>query len=834
MPKAQELGPERLYQHTDTSRFTFETTDDLEELEQVLGQPRAVEAMKFGLGINSGGYNIFALGPSGTGKRAVIQKYFQQQARQAPVPDDWCYVNNFDDRRKPKAISLPAGKGVEFRDAMNELIGQLTPALSAAFESEEYQARRQSIASELQEKQSEAFQELQQKAQERDVALLRTPAGLAFAPTENGDVMAPEKIQELPEEERERLESQIEDLQQELQKVVRQVPRWQREVQEKLREMNREMAELAVGGLFQELRDKYDEYEKILEHLDDVQHDVVENAQDLMASEQQEQQIPAMLRGTAMAQNLQDGSPLLQRYRVNVIIDRSETEGAPVVFEDNPNFQNLVGQVEHRAQMGALVTDFNLIKAGALHRANGGFLILDARKVLTQPYAWEALKRALQAGEVQIESVGQMLSLISTTSLEADKIPLDVKVAMFGEPMIYYLLYYLDPDFADLFKVQADFATTMDRSDGAGGGVGGQSLVGDNEQLYARLIGTLARQHELRPFDRSGVARVIEHSARILGDAKKLSIRRRDLADLLCESDYWAGQNGGDAVSAADVQKAIDAQIFRADRMREQVQESIERDILLIDTRTEQVGQVNGLSVLQLADFAFGRPSRITARVWMGKGNVVDIEREVDLGGPIHSKGVLILSAFLSERYAQESPLSLSASLVFEQSYGGIEGDSASSAELYALLSAIAEVPIKQSLAVTGSVNQHGQVQAIGGVNHKIEGFFDICKQQGLTGEQGVLIPVSNVQHLMLRQDVVDAVEEGRFHIYAVETINQGIELLTGMEAGERDEENKFPEGTLNHRVEQRLVQLAEKRREFARAGEDEGPGPAGSGKEEA
>ncbi len=805
MPEAQRLEPGQLYQRTDASRFTFETTDQLEDLEQVLGQPRAVEAMKFGMGIISGGYNIFALGPAGTGKRAVIQKYFEQQARQAPVPDDWCYVNNFEDQRKPKAISLPAGKGIAFRDDLNELIAQLTTALSAAFESEEYQARRQSIASELQERQSDAFRELQQKAQERDVALLRTPAGLAFAPTRDGEVMPPEEIQELTEEERQRLESEIEALQEELQKVVRQIPRWQREVQEKLRDMNREMAELAVGGLFDELRDKYTDYARIVEHLTDVQEDVIENAGDLMASEQEEEQMPAMLRGAAVAQSLQDGSPLLQRYRVNVIVDRSETEGAPVIFEDNPTFQNLVGRVEHRAQLGALVTDFSLIKAGALHRANGGFLILDGRKVLTQPYAWEGLKRALQAGEVQIESVGQMLSIISTTSLEPDRIPLDVKVALFGEPRLYYLLYYLDPEFADLFKVQADFATTMDRDDGS-------------QELYVKLIGTLARQEGLKPLDRSGVARVIEHSARLLGDAKKLSIRRRDLIDLLRESDYWAGQNGHKAIDVGDVQKAIDAQIFRSDRLREEIQETIQREIILIDTKTKRVGQVNGLSVLQLADFAFGRPSRITARVWMGKGNVVDIEREVELSGPIHSKGVLILSAFLSERYAKEAPLSLSASLVFEQSYGGVEGDSASSAELYALLSAIAGLPLKQSLAVTGSVNQHGQVQAIGGVNHKIEGFFDICKQQGLTGEQGVLIPVSNVQHLMLRQDVIDAVEEGSFHVYAVETINQGIELLAGVPAGERDLEGKFPEGTFNYLVDQKLIELAEKRREFGQS----------------
>jgi lon-related putative ATP-dependent protease len=805
MPDTRELAPRQLYHRTDASLLAFDTTAELEDLEQVLGQPRAIEAMKFSMGIHASGYNIFALGPAGTGKRAVIQKYFEQQATQAPVPDDWCYVNNFEDQRKPKAISLPAGKGVVFRDDMNRLTGQLTTALSAAFESEEYQARRQSIDGELQEMQSEAFQGLQQEAQERGIALLRTPAGLAFAPMREGEVMPPERIQDLSPEERERLESEIEELQQELQKVVRQIPRWQRAVQDKLTKMNREMAEMAVDGLFDELRETYAAYPRILEHLDDVQEDVVENARDLMATGQQEEQLPAMLRGTALAQAAQEGAPLLRRYRVNVVVDSSKAEGAPVLFEDNPTFQNLVGRVEHRAQMGALVTDLGLIKAGALHRANGGFLILDAHKVLTQPYAWEGLKRALQAGEVQIESVGQMLSLISTTSLEPEKIPLDIKVALFGEPQTYYLLYHLDPEFADLFKVQADFATTMDRNEG-------------NQELYAKLIGTLARQAGLKPFERNGVARVIEHSARLLGDAKKLSIRRRDLSDLLRESNYWADQNDHEAVRAEDVQKAIEAQIFRADQMRERVQESIEREIVLIDTKGEQSGQVNGLAVLQLAGFAFGRPSRITARVWMGRGNVVDIEREVELSGPIHSKGVLILSAFLSERYAKENPLSLSASLVFEQSYGGVEGDSASSAELYALLSAIAEVPLKQSLAVTGSVNQHGRVQAIGGVNHKIEGFFDICRQQGLTGEQGVLIPASNVQHLMLRQDVVDAVEEGNFHVYAVESIDQGIELLTGLPAGERDEEGNFPEGTINSLVEQRLIELARKHRDFAKA----------------
>jgi lon-related putative ATP-dependent protease len=496
---------------------------------------------------------------------------------------------------------------------------------------------------------------------------------------------------------------------------------------------------------------------------------------------------------------------VLRRYEVNVLVDHGESEGAPVIYEDNPTFQNLVGRVEHVAQMGTLLTDFTLIKAGTLHQANGGYLILDARKVLTQPYAWDGLKRTLRSGKIRIESVGQMLSLVSTISLKPEPIPLNVKVAILGEQLLYYLLWQLDPDFRELFKVAADFAGDIDRSE-------------DNQRLYARLIATLGRREQLRPFERTGVARVIEHSARVAGDSEKLSTQVRGLADLLREADYWAGQTGKDAVTAAEVQRAIDARVYRSDRMRERSQEAILRDTVLIDTDGAQVGQVNGLSVISLGDFWFGRPTRITAQVRLGKGKVIDIEREVELGGPIHSKGVLILSGFLGGRYAGERPLSLSASLVFEQSYAGIEGDSASSAELYALLSRISGIPIKQSLAVTGSVNQLGRVQAIGGVNAKVEGFFDVCKARGLTGDQGVLIPTSNVKHLMLRHDVVEAVESGQFHVYAVDTIDQGIEILTAQPAGEPDAAGDYPEGSVNHLVQARLSELIEKRMAFAAA----------------
>jgi lon-related putative ATP-dependent protease len=585
------------------------------------------------------------------------------------------------------------------------------------------------------------------------------------------------------------------------------VPVWQREVHQRVRELNRELTNYAVGSLMAELRQKYAEFNEISAYLDDVQKDVVENSSNFLPQEEPGADGANPL--AALMGRPRPEQPPTRRYQVNVLVDHQDQQGAPVVFEDNPTYQNLIGRVEHMAQMGALVTDFTLIKPGALHQANGGYLILDVRKVLQQPYTWEALKRALLSRKITVESIGQMLSLITTVSLEPEPIPLDVKVALIGDRWIYYLLEQLEPDFHELFKVQADFDEIMPRTD-------------ENQELYAKVLATLARKEQLRPFDRGAIARVIEHSSRLVGDTEKLSIQIQEITDLLSEADYWASQNGNQAVSAGDVQKAIDARVYRADRLRERFQESILRETVMIDTGGSRVGQINGLSVIQLGDFAFGTPSRITARVRLGKGEVINIEREVNMSGPIHSKGVLILSSFLGARYAAEQPLSLSASLVFEQSYSGVEGDSASSAELYALLSAIANVPIRQSLAVTGSVNQHGRVQAIGGVNEKIEGFFDICNARGLTGEQGVLIPESNVKNLMLRKDVVDAVAEGKFQVYPVMTIDQGIEILTGMPAGEPDEEGKYPESTVNGLVQARLAELAKKRTELNQKSEEE------------
>jgi len=794
----KELSWDALYRRCDDEQLRFQTTDELRDFTGILGQQRAVDAVKFGIGIRGEGYNLFALGPPGTGKQSVVRQYLQQRAAELPTPPDCIYVNNFNRPEKPRAIQLPAGQASVVKDAVAQLIEELHSAIPSTFESDSYRARKRAIEDDLKQRQEKAFHELQQNAELQQVALVRTPVGMMLAPIKNGEVVSPDEFKGLPDDEREGIEARISGLQERLQEIINQVPKWEKEQREKIRALNREVTVLAVGHLIDELRKRFVDLPALVDHLNSMEQDVIENVDDFLKSP--DETLERLI--SIPASRALRGSLFSRRYEVNGLIDHNGARGAPVIYEDNPTYSSLIGQIEYIAHLGALVTDFNMIKAGALHRANGGYLMLDVLKVLQQPYAWDGLKRALRSSEIRIESLGQMLGLISTVSLEPEPIPLDVKVILLGDRQLYYLLSALDPDFAELFKVEADFDDQMERSN-------------EGTDSYATLIATLARKEKLLPFERRAVGRIIEESARLAGDAEKLSTRMGEVADLLREADYWARQSTRAVVSEADVQQAIDARIRRADRIRERMYEAIQRGTILIDTQGEKVGQVNGLSVVELGDFSFGQPSRITARVSLGKGEVVDIEREVELGGPIHSKGVLILTGFLSARYAPERPLSLSASLVFEQSYGPVEGDSASMGEMLALLSALAEAPIKQSFAVTGSVNQHGQVQAIGGVNQKIEGFFDVCKSIGLAGDQGVLIPASNVKHLMLRHDVIDAVARGQFHIYPVETIDQGIEIVTGVLSGERDRSGYFPDGSINQRVEARLLELADKRRAF-------------------
>lgn len=788
------LLPDELYNRCDPTQFTFETTSELTDLDDFLGQDRAIQAVQFGISIARHGYNIFAFGPSGIGKHTLVDHFVQQRAATQKPPSDWCYVHNFQEAHRPRVLQLPPGIGRQLCQDMERLVEDLRTGLSTALESEEHQMRRDVLEAELRERQETSLNELQTQARERGLTLLRTPSGLAFAPLRDGNVISPEDFERLPEEEQKRLQTEVEKLQEQLQAILRQVPRWQREAGQRMRALDQEATQVVLNGLIDDLREKYAELPHVCDYLDAVQHDVSQNAADFLRTEQEGE----ANRGTGGA--MLGSRASLRRYQVNVLVDASNGDGAPVIYESNPSYLNLVGRVEQMAQLGTLLTDFTLIKPGVLHRANGGYLILDADKVLTQAFAWEGLKRALQFRQIRIESPNQMLNLTSTVTVEPEPIPLDIKVILIGDSMLYYLLAQADPDFPQLFKVAADFDDQVARSP-------------ETHELYARLTATIVRKNELCPFDRLAVARVIEHSSRLMGDSARLTTRMQDIVDILEEADHWASTAGADVVTVDYVNQAINARIYRSDRIRERMMEQTLRETILIDTEGAHVGQINALSVLQLGNFAFGRPSRITASVRMGEGDVVDIEREVEMGGPTHSKGVLILSSFFRARYAVERPLSLAASLVFEQSYGEVDGDSASSTELYALLSAIARVPIQQSLAVTGSVSQYGQVQAIGGVNEKIEGFFDLCQARGLTGDQGVLIPKANVQHLMLRADVVEAVAAGLFHIYPIATIDQGIEILTGIPAGERDETGDYPEGTVNRLVEDRLIEIYEKRK---------------------
>lgn len=807
---AKALKPEDLYTSTDPEIFRFETTAELAPLEEIVGQDRAVESVNFAVGMKGEGYNLFVLGPEGSGRQSLVESVLGKRAREQPVANDWCYVNNFADPHRPKALELPPGKGRPLQADMQSLIVDLRSAIPAAFETEEYRTQKAAIEQELKEKSESVFADFQARANAVDVALIRTPAGLALAPAGKDDVLSPKEFQALGEEEQKRRADDMERMQKELEEILPQIPKWEKQARQQLRDYNRRVTELVVGHLIDELKEAWEDIPVVLDYLDAVRLDVVETSTEFMAPDQPSE--------TPMTPTQHGGAEArFRRYQINVMVDNGdgaaaaaddddETKGAMVLYEDHPTLPNLIGRVEHMSQYGALVTDFTMIRPGALHRANGGYLIVDARKVLIQPFVWETLMRALDSRRIRIESPGESLGWVSTVTLEPEPVPLNIKVVILGEPRLYYLLGRLDPEFRELFKVAADFDGRMDRSDAAA-------------LNYARLIAGVGKREDLRALNRAAVARVVEHGARLAADSEKLTAHMASIVDLVREADYWAGEAGADVVGPEHVGKAVQSREYRSDRLRERIQEEIQRGTLLIETEGAVGGQVNALSVIQLDHFAFGRPSRVSCRVRMGKGEVMDIEREVALGGPLHSKGVMILSSFLATRYSREAPLTLSASLVFEQSYGGIDGDSASSTELYALLSALSGFPIKQSLAVTGSVDQMGRVQAIGGANEKIEGFFDVCKARGLNGEQGVLIPASNVKHLMLRDDVVQAVREGRFSIYPVETVDQGIELLTGVEAGEADEHGEYPLGSVNRAVAKRLNDFAVAAVEFAGRG---------------
>ena len=797
--QALKLSVDQLRHHFDPATFSFKSTEELPAYEGIIGQERALKAIYFGINIKSQGYHMFAMGPPGTGKKTIISKYLKDIAESKPAPEDWLYVNNFNDSDNPKAISLPAGRGKEFRDDLNQLVEELKTEVPKAFESREYQQERQDSKHMFNQRSQELFATLEKKVKEAGFRLLQSPDGMGIVPVMEGEPMKPGQLKELDEETLKKIEKSQKDLEAEIENTMRQAQELAKEARKQVQEIDRKVVGYAIDHLLDDLKQKYKDFKHVIDFLNEAREFLLKNVSSFKQLKKMAEASPEQKQFMSMMQE----QVTFDEYRANLIVDNSAAKGAPIIFEKNPTAANLVGRVEYQGRFGALITNFNMIKNGALHKANGGYLLLDAFELLTKPLAWEILKRALKNREVVIESLEKAFGYMTTRTLEPEPIPLDTKVIIVGDPYLYYLLYRLDQDFQKLFKVKADFDIRTPWTEESGNN-------------YAHFIGNICREEKLKHFGPDGVSSIIEYSARMAAHQKKLITLFGEVVDIIRQASFWAEQEGKDPVTAAEVNRAVEEKIYRSNRVEKIIQEMIEEETILIDTRDKVVGQVNGISVLPLGDYSFGKPSRITARTFVGSKGILNIERETELGGPIHNKGSLILAGYLGGKYAEDVPLALSASITFEQLYEGVEGDSASSSELYALLSSLSGFPVRQDLAVTGSVNQRGEVQAIGGANEKIEGFFAVCKAKGLTGTQGVVIPASNIKHLMLRAEVLKAVEEGKFHIYAVSTIDQGIALLTGKEAGEKQEDGLYPEDTVNRAVQQKIWELAAKVRVFS------------------
>ena len=790
------VAPEQLRRRVDPAQLPL-TTADVPPLEGTIGQPRAVDAMAFGLEISSPGYNLFVAGPAGSGRESTIQDFLRRFAPTRPAPSDWVYVYNFAQPDEPNAIRLPQGRGRKFAADLDGFLQAAQRDIPRAFESEDYVRHRREALSELSQRREELFNQLQAFARDRSFAIETTPSGIVTVPISKGKPLSDEEFQRLPVQLQQELETRSNEIQERIVDTLRQGRQIQKEATERVRQLDRDVALFTVGPHLDDLREAYSDQPEVLTYFDQLQSDLPEHLDDFRGSEGEGEQQVFLSRVLGLQREEH-----LARYQVNVFVDNDGFKGAPIIVERNPTYYNLIGRIDHRATLGAMVTDFRQIKPGALQRANGGFLVLHVLDVLGAPFAWEALKRSLINREVTIENLGEQYTALPTERLRPEPIPLDVKVILLGPPDVYYLLHQLDSGFQELFKVKADFAPDMDWND-------------EHLGNYSAFISRRVREEGLRHFDRSAMARVIEYGARLREDQRKLSSRLRDIADVVSEANYWAGKAGHDLVQAADVDQAIAKGKYRSNLIEERLQEMIDNGTIMIDTAGAREAQVNGVAVIDLGGYTFGKPSRITARVSPGRGSVQSIEREIKLSGPIHSKGFLILSGYLAGQYSQQYPLSISATITFEQSYDEVEGDSASSTELYALLSGLAGLPLSQGIAVTGSVNQHGEIQAVGGVTPKIEGFFSICKAKGLTGEQGIIIPATNVPNLMLDEEIIDAVRAGQFHIWAARTIDEGIELLTGHQAGQRGPDGQYPEGTIHRLVEDRLREYAERLRAF-------------------
>jgi lon-related putative ATP-dependent protease len=797
-----DVLPPELYRNTyDPAKVTCESTAELKPLEEIIGQERALRALHFGFEIKEEGFNVYVAGMPGTGRMSAVRGFLAELAKAKPKASDWIYVNNFATPYEPNAIRLPAGMGRQFRDDMAGFIAEAKRALPRAFESEDYVKKREAAVISLEQEKTALVTRMNEEAQKQGFVIQMSPAGLLIIPVVNGQPVPEDQFMSLPQELREEIVRKREVLGTELRNTLRQIREIDLKGAEAVENLNREVALYAMGPSVTEISEKYKDVPEVVDYIEAVKKDILDNLELFLVGPQQQQpQVPPQFQAM-----YQKDLPF-RKYQVNVIVDNTELSGAPVIHEQNPNFPNLFGKIEKEVQFGFITTDFTMIQPGSVHKANGGYLVLMVEDLFRNPLSWDALKTALKTGKIAIEEPGERMGFITTKSIRPEPIPLDVKVVLVGTPPIYQVLYTMDPDFKDLFKVKADFDTVMDRND-------------ENALKYEAFICTLCSKLKMRHLEREAVAKVLEYASRLAEDQDKLSTRFSNIGDIIREANFYAVQENAEFITAAHMTRAIEEKIYRSNLVQEKIREFIARGVFLIDTEGAKAGQVNGLSVMGTGDYAFGTPSRVTASIGVGRDGVVDIEREAAMGGPTHTKGVLILGGYLAGKFAQDKPFSLSARIVFEQSYGGVDGDSASSTELYAILSALSGLPIRQTLAVTGSVNQKGEVQAIGGVNEKLEGFFEVCKAKGLTGEQGAMIPASNVDNLMLKEEMVEAAKAGKFRIYPVKTIDEGIEVLTGVPAGERREDGTFEEGTVNYLVDKRLREMAEKLREFQPAG---------------
>jgi len=799
MKKVRELSANEVYRRCDLSAYGFRTTEELGICEEFIGQERAVKAIHFGLGMEHRGYNLYLAGPLGVGKTSAIRTILSKVAKTKPAPPDWCFVYNFNNPNEPKAICFPTGMGRVFKKDMEGLLEMLKVDIPKAFESKEYEEEKQRIMNESQKQKGILFEELQKKAVEEEMQIQYTPTGIITIPLFHGKPITQENYANLDEFHKEEIRKRKEKIDEEVAEVFKRIRKLEKDVMEKLKELEKKVALFAVRDLLESVREKYNNYPSVIDYLDMMQRHILEHIDNFLPDKVAE-------GGPTLPFPIPpQPKPTFTEYQVNVFIDNSGSEGAPVIFETHPTYTNLFGSIEREVRFGILVTDFTMIQPGSLAKANGGYLVVEAIDILKYPFVWDSLKKVLENEELRIEDVYQQYGLMTTVGIRPEPIKLNLKVIVTGNPYIYQILYAYDEDFRKLFKVKADFDTVVERSD---------ELL----YKYACYIKSFCDNEGIRHFDRSGVEALIEYCSRMASDQNKLSVQFGAIGKIAREADYWAGMDGNAGyVTRGHIERAIEEKIYRSNMVEEKIREMIEKGMILVDTEGETVGQINGLAVYNLGDYAFGKPSRITCETFLGSEGVVNIERKARLSGNIHDKGVLILSGYLGAKYAQNKPLSLSASLGFEQSYETIDGDSASVAELVSILSSLSGVPIKQNFAVTGSVNQKGQIQPIGGVNEKVEGFYYVCKAKGLTGEQGVIIPHQNANNLMLKGEVVEAIREGRFHIYPVETVDQAIEALTGMEAGEKGPNGEFKKGTVNYLVNKRLKEFTEEFKKLAR-----------------